>query len=173
MIIIINLHGLTSLNAEGTCELLPMPENMRVTFLDATPCGVTNLSYAGYWKKMLTRMIHELGDSLPTKEFAEACQRDFRKGKQDVLDKIDFLKIASEEEMLAFRRNKGWDMVEYTTDYVNKKYEEDPDPKMKLSEVLVVYSKYPVFTDTKLSPVYSRESLLHYLHTEGVRHPLI
>jgi hypothetical protein len=84
-----------------------------------------------------------------------------------------FLKIASEEEMLAFRRNKGWDMVEYTTDYVNKKYGEDPDPKMKLSEVLVVYSKYPVFTETKLSYVYSRESLLHYLHTEGVRHPLI
>lgn len=135
MILLVNLHGLTALTTSDikTCELLPMHEGMRSTFLEATPCGVTNLSYAGYWKDVVKIMITELKNS-PTKQFAETCQYHFRKEKRNFW-KVDFLDVASEEEMAAFRR-KGWDIVECTTDYVNKRYEEDPDPLMDLRYLL-------------------------------------
>ena len=173
VILLVNLHGLTSLTTSDikTCELLPMPEGMRSTFLEATPCGVTNLSYAGYWKTMVKIMMTEL-DS-PTKQFAETCQYHFRKEKKKFLDKVDFLDVASEEEMAAFRRNKGWDIVECTTEYVNKRYEEDPDPLMDLNEVIILYSAHPEFPVGSITDVRSRKSLLHYLHKEGVRNPLI
>lgn len=178
MILIINLHGLTSLtgNDTKTCEELPMPEGMRATFLDATPCGVVNLSYAGYWKKKAIQMVEahlHPTDAEPTKAFAKECQSLFQTLKKKVLNQVDFSDITSEEEMLAFRRNDGWDIVECKEEYINKEYAEDKDPTNQLSEVLVLYSKNPDFRNTTLSPIDSRESLLHYLHKEGVKHPLI
>ena len=175
MIIVIDLHGETSLTMSDikTCELLPMPEGMTATFLEATPCGINNLSYAGFWMSMVKMMIHDhLQDERPTKEFTENCQSVFRRGKKK-LDKVDFTDIASEEETRAFRRNQGWDIVEYKTNYVNKQYEEDPDP-LKEHAVMVLYSEHPEFpVGTIIDLVHSRKSLLQYLFDEGARHPLI
>lgn len=41
----------------------------------------------------------------------------FRKIKEQKVDKVDFSDIASEEG--AFKRNKGWEIVECKTEYVN------------------------------------------------------
>jgi hypothetical protein len=173
-ILLINLHGGTSLTKTDikTCEILPMPEGMKATFLEATPCGVGSLSFAGYWKNMVKMMI-TIHLTEPTKQFAQECQRVFRKEKQNFLNKVDFSDIASKEEIAAFRRNQGWEMVESTTDYVNKYYHEDPDPSMELNEVLILYSEHPDFPIGVLTDVNSRKSLLRYLHKEGVRNPLI
>ena len=46
-------------------------------------------------------------------------------------------------DFLAAFRRKGWDIVECTTEYVNKRYEEDP--WMDLNEVLILYSTHPEF----------------------------
>jgi len=56
MIILVDLHGLTSLTMTDIkmCEVLPMPEGMTATFLEATP-WVTNLSIAGHWKIAVQR----------------------------------------------------------------------------------------------------------------------
>jgi len=174
MIIVIDLHGETSLTMSDikTCELLPMPEGMTATFLEATPCGINNLSYAGFWMNMVKMMIHNLQDERPTKEFTENCQSVFRRGKKK-LDKVDFTDIASEEETRAFRRNQGWEIVECKTNYVNKQYEEDPDP-LKEHALMVLYSEHSEFpVGTIIDSVHSRKSLLQYLHKEGVKHPLI
>jgi hypothetical protein len=176
MILLVDLHGLTVLTESDIkmCQILPMPEGMSATFLEATPCGVNNLSCVGYWKYMVKTTVQIMVKDNPTKEFAHECQRFFRREKKNFLDKVDFLQVASKEEMAAFRRNKGWDIVECTTDYVNKYYEEDPDPLLQLNEVNVFYSTHPDFpVGTIITDVKSRKSLLNYLHKEGVKNPLI
>ena len=175
MIIVIDLHGKTSLTMGDikTCELLPMTEGKQATFLEATPCGVCNLSYVGYWTNMVKMMIENLKDERPTKVFTETCQSVFRILKKTKFDKIDFTHVASEEEQADFKRNEGWDIVECKTKYVNKQYQEDPDP-LKEHAVFILYSEHPeIPVGTILNQVHSRVSLLKYIFDQGVTHPLI
>ena len=175
MILLINLHGETcSTGTEiKTCEVLPMPQDMRATFLESTSCGVINIScknWTEFGKSVVDVMLPNFG---PTKQLAKECQYIFRDFKKKDFDKRD-CPVSTLEELKAFRRDKGWDIVEYKIEYVNKEYEEDPDLSTGIHDILILYSEHSEFpVETKLTDVKSRKSLLKYLHKEGVKHPFI
>lgn len=76
IIIVLNYHGGYDISSEKPmeCFISPIPSNMSVTFLEAVPCGTSNLSYDDWSEKIITKMselidIYSSNQSFLLKEF--------------------------------------------------------------------------------------------------------
>jgi hypothetical protein len=182
VIVLVHLHG--SYDSSEVCELVPIPKDKHVTFLEAVPCGVrniTNTAWYDYTRGLLNSFIGIFG---PTKELAVQSQKVFRDIKQHELENEQsgmntLLKEMSQddraEKALAFKRIPGWEIRTLHEDYANREYEPDPTWPMHM---IVVYTEHEMLPlNTNLSSVvqkpFSRKTLLEYLYEQGATHPLI
>ena len=118
VIVLVNLHGAYELSKE-VCEIVPIPKDKHVTFLEAVPCGViniTNTAWYDYTRGFLNSFIGIFG---PTKELVVQSQKVFRDIKQHELENEqsgmntllkEMLQDELSEKALAFKRIPGWEI---------------------------------------------------------------
>lgn len=184
VIVLVHLHGAYDLSKSEVCEVVPIPKDKCVTFLEAVPCGVrniTNTAWYDYTRGLLNSFIGIFG---PTKELAVQSQKVLRdikrhelENKQSGMNTLleEMLQDDREEKALAFKRIPGWEIRTLHEDYANREYEPDPTWPMHM---IVVYTEHETLPlNTNLSSVvqkpFSRKSLLDYLYEQGAQHPFI
>jgi hypothetical protein len=196
VVVLLNLHGVYDLEdpdvSVPTCIERTIPEGKYVTFLQGTPCGVTNFvtpNFFDYTRSYFDTMV----------DLYKKCDREIAVNVQNLLRSIKttFIKnppsvvkkgLQSESEMVkhevrAYLRTPGWDLitsgVTHRT-YVDKRYGVDPGWRMS---AVVIYSKHDTLpVNTQLVPLVhnpherggplTREGLLNYCFLQGARHVL-
>lgn len=49
VIVLVHLHGAYDLSKNEVCEVVPIPKDKYVTFLEAVPCGVRNITNRAWY----------------------------------------------------------------------------------------------------------------------------
>lgn len=196
VVVLLNLHGIYDLEdpdaSVPTCIERTIPEGKYVTFLQGTPCGVTNFvapNFFDYTRQFFDTMVN----------IYKKCDKDIAVSVQNLLRSIktSAVKVPSpavkkvlqsgsemaKHEVRAYLRTPGWDMitsgVTHRT-YADKIYEVDPTWPMS---AVVIYSEHDTIpVNTQLVPLVhnpherggplTREGLLHYCFLHGARHVL-
>ena len=187
VIILLHLHGSYDLTGkeDQVCEMVPIPEDRHVTFLEAVECGVRNITNSAWYD--YTRMVLNAFIRIfhpPTRELATNVQTFLRDIKQQELRNVESGMNKLLNEMLQderagkaakFKEKKGWEIKTLNKFYANREYE--PDSKWPM-HMIVVYTEHESLPlNTNLSSVvekpFSRKGLLTYLYDHGATHPLI
>lgn len=184
VIVLVHLHGAYELSKSEVCEVVPIPKDKHVTFLEAVPCGVrniTNTAWYDYTRGLLNSFIGIFG---PTKELAVQSQKVLRDIKHHELEneKSGMNTLLKEmthdglaEKASVFKEIPGWEIRSLHEYYANREYEPDPTWPMHMIVVYTEYASLPL--NTNLSSVvqkpFSRKTLLDYLYEQGAIHPLI
>jgi hypothetical protein len=186
VIILLDVHGSyrVELNEDIiSCKIDPL-DGKYVTFLQASPCGVTNYSPIGWYD--IARDIFERNFSTfgPTKSLATFLQSVFRKERVKFIKTSSMIKRDLKTEdaphARAFMRAPGWDIITSNVHYGDRSYTIDAD----MLSIVVVYSEHedtiPVNSNLqsfilnagKKNKI-NRTLLLEYLFEQGAKHPLI
>lgn len=188
IVILAQTHG--CYNNPNSCvpEGLPKtPYEKYVTFLEAVPCGVSNITYRNWHEKTLDtyeRLKTTLG---PTKQLAEVLQyslryhkelqlKDLKSGYNQFL--IPRLKGKDEEkkEMArAFIREPGWKLFTSSSSYANRHYGRDKDWPLSIVVIDCVRKELigrQLHRDIP-EDEFNRTGLLKFLFANGFKHPFI
>jgi hypothetical protein len=184
VIVFVNLHGAYDLSKEQECELVSIPEDYRVTFLEAVSCGVSNITnraWYDYTREFINAFITIFG---PTRELAVQSQIVLRNIKQLELKNPksgmntllkEMLHDARTVKAKKFKDTPGWEIKTINKDYANREYEQDPTWPMHMIVVYTEHETLPLNTNlsSKVLKPFSRKTLLDYLYEQGARRPLI
>jgi hypothetical protein len=191
VIILLDVHGsgrLVSVDGNIECKINSLDGNY-VTFLQASPCGITNYSPTGWHKIANTIVKQSLTFFGSTKTGVSFIQNIFRKEKVKFIKKSPQIKhdLTTEDapDALAFMREPGWDIITSNVNYGDRSYTIDPE----MISIVIVYTEHErtlplnanlqnvikqsnIRTEGKKGQ-FNRQLLLDYLFEQGAKHPLI
>jgi hypothetical protein len=188
IVILVQTHGCYNNPERCVPEELPeTPYEKYVSFLEAVPCGVSNITYRNWHEK--TRDTYErLKKTLgPTKTLAKVLQYSLRYDKELQLKDltsgynqflIPRLKGRDEEkkEMArAFIREPGWKLFTSSSSYANRHYGRDKDWPLSIVVIDCVRKELigrQLHRDIPEGQ-FNRRGLLQFLFANGFKHPLI
>jgi len=186
VIILLHLHGAYDLTSkeDQVCEIVSIPEDRHVTFLEAVECGVrniTNSAWYDYTRVLLNAFIRIFSSTRELASNVQTILRDIKqqelKNEESGMNKLLNEMLQDERAIKAskFKEKKGWEIKTLHKSYANREYEPDPTWPMHMIVVYTEHESLPL--NTNLSSVvekpYSRKTLLTYLYEHGAIHPLI
>lgn len=188
IVILVQTHGCYNYPDRCVPEELPKTSYEKyVTFLEAVPCGVSNLTYRNWHEKTLATYERHRATFGSTKLLAQILQSSLRFDKELQLKNLksgynQFLiprlkgKDEEEKEMArAFIREPGWKLFTSSSSYANRHYGRD---KIWPLSIVVIDCVRKELIGRQLhrdipEDEFSRKGLLKFLFANGFKHPLI